>query len=114
MSAVFSAETVPLLTTRCQSDRVPSEGDDPPCLPKVFPRVSGIGQELERTHPKLYNSVARQLSITLTSDKFQARRGEESQQHASRFCSLSSRQDEHKYQRLFLPRRCRPIRYLFM
>nr|XP_027210636.1 uncharacterized protein LOC113804016 isoform X2 [Penaeus vannamei] len=80
----------------------------------VFPRVSGIGQELERTHPKLYNSVARQLSITLTSDKFQARRGEESQQHASRFCSLSSRQDEHKYQRLFLPRRCRPIRYLFM
>ncbi|XP_063584879.1 bcl-2-related ovarian killer protein-like [Penaeus indicus] len=36
---------------------------------EVFPRVSGIGQELERTHPKLYNSVARQLSISLTSDK---------------------------------------------
>ena len=42
------------------------------CLPtpqQVFPRVSGIGQELERTHPKLYSSVARQLSISLTSDK---------------------------------------------
>ncbi|XP_042215912.1 bcl-2-related ovarian killer protein-like isoform X3 [Homarus americanus] len=36
---------------------------------EVFPRVSGIGQELERTYPKLYASVARQLSITLTSDK---------------------------------------------
>lgn len=36
---------------------------------EVFPRVSGIGQELERTYPKLYSSVARQLSITLTSDK---------------------------------------------
>nr|QPO25085.1 bcl-2 [Callinectes arcuatus]UST29526.1 bcl-2 [Callinectes toxotes] len=36
---------------------------------EVFPRVSGIGQELERTHPKLYSSVARQLSISLTSDK---------------------------------------------
>ncbi|XP_071539654.1 uncharacterized protein [Panulirus ornatus] len=36
---------------------------------EVFPRVSGIGQELERNYPKLYCSVARQLSITLTSDK---------------------------------------------
>ncbi|XP_069949773.1 bcl-2-related ovarian killer protein isoform X2 [Cherax quadricarinatus] len=36
---------------------------------EVFPRVSAIGQELERTYPKLYASVARQLSITLTSDK---------------------------------------------
>ncbi|XP_045625860.1 uncharacterized protein [Procambarus clarkii] len=36
---------------------------------EVFPRVSGIGQELERTYPKIYNSVARQLSLTLTSDK---------------------------------------------
>ncbi|CAL4166375.1 unnamed protein product, partial [Meganyctiphanes norvegica] len=35
----------------------------------VFPRVSGIGQELERNHPKVYGSVTRQLSITLTSDK---------------------------------------------
>lgn len=42
------------------------------CLPspqQVFPRVSGIGQELERTYPKLYGSVARQLSISITSDK---------------------------------------------
>nr|CDI59404.1 B cell lymphoma 2 [Macrobrachium rosenbergii] len=36
---------------------------------EVFPRVSCIGQELERSHPKLYSSVTRQLSITLTSDK---------------------------------------------
>lgn len=36
---------------------------------EVFPRVSCIGQELERNHPKLYSSVSRQLSISLTSDK---------------------------------------------
>lgn len=36
---------------------------------EVFPRVSCIGQEMERSHPKLYGSVVRQLSVSLKSDK---------------------------------------------
>ncbi|CAG0923144.1 unnamed protein product [Notodromas monacha] len=35
----------------------------------VFHELLALGQELERMHPKLYSSVCRQLSITVTSDK---------------------------------------------
>ncbi|KAF2361567.1 Blc2 family [Trinorchestia longiramus] len=36
---------------------------------EVFPRLLCLGQELERSHPQLYSSVVRQLSISLKSDK---------------------------------------------
>jgi hypothetical protein len=36
---------------------------------KVFHELLLIGQELERMHPKLYSSVCRQVSVTVTSDK---------------------------------------------
>uniref|UniRef100_A0A6A7FTK9 Bcl-2-related ovarian killer protein homolog A n=1 Tax=Hirondellea gigas TaxID=1518452 RepID=A0A6A7FTK9_9CRUS len=36
---------------------------------EVFPRVSCLGQEMERSHPKLYGSVVRQLSVSIKSDK---------------------------------------------